>query len=238
MTELKSQNDMIERLRLDMEKILRDKERIGRQDKSQITYLEQETRKYKQMWKETQDCLKEMEIEKINAKKDKDQLDLELKGMTKRFNDEKQKAENFMNRFNEKELELQRAKEVLNGANKQLKQKDADMKSLEEKLKENQELLSQATGVKGSVQTSHLVPMPNMKNEMISNELQQLLQQVKQDYSTSMTNEQMNEDDDEDMDGEILDEEINPELIRLNEIQKKARELGQLPGMKSSKNKA
>ena len=53
-----------------------------------------------------------------------------------------------------------------------------------------------------------------------------------------MTNEQMNEDDDEDMDGEILDEEINPELIRLNEIQKKARELGQLPGMKSSKNKA
>ena len=70
------------------------------------------------MWKETQDCLKEMEIEKINAKKDKDQLDLELKGMTKRFNDEKQKAENFMNRFNEKELELQRAKEVLNGANK------------------------------------------------------------------------------------------------------------------------
>jgi hypothetical protein len=34
MTELKSQNDMIERLRLDMEKILRDKERIGRQDKS------------------------------------------------------------------------------------------------------------------------------------------------------------------------------------------------------------
>ena len=228
---------MIERLRLDMEKILRDKERIGRQDKSQVTYLEQETRKYKQMWKETQDCLKEMEIEKTNAKKDKEQLDLELKAMTKKFNDEKQKAENFMNRFNEKELELQKAKEVLNGANKQLKQKDADMKALEERLKENQDLLRQATGVKGPVQPTNLVPLPNMKNEMISNELQQLLQQVKQDYSTNMSNEQMN-DEDEDIDGEILDEEVNPELIRLNEIQKKARELGHLPAAQSSKSKA
>lgn len=32
--------------------------------------------------------------------------------------------------------------------------------------------------------------------------------------------------DEEDFDGEILDEEVNPELVRLNEIQKKARELG------------
>lgn len=44
--------EISEKLKSDMEKILRDKERMGRQDKSQVSYLEQENRKYKQMWKE------------------------------------------------------------------------------------------------------------------------------------------------------------------------------------------
>ena len=51
----------------------------------------------------------------------------------------------MQSKLNEKELELQRSKDVVNQANKQLKIKEGQIKSTEEKLKHAYDLLKEAS---------------------------------------------------------------------------------------------
>lgn len=82
--------------------------------------------------------------------KEKEQIELQLKIMSKKFEVEKNKADSMTSKINEKELEIARCKDILNQANKQMKQKDADYQQLKEKLEKAEKLLKEAASISKS----------------------------------------------------------------------------------------
>lgn len=71
--------------------------------------------------KELQIKLNEMEIQKMNVDKEKEQLIIDLKSCQKRLENEKARSDTTQVLVTQKELELQRSKDVLSAANKQIK---------------------------------------------------------------------------------------------------------------------
>lgn len=73
--------------------MIKDRDRLSRQDKKQIEYLEQENKRTKGMIKEVQEALTNKETDFKNLEKEKEQLTIELKNLQRRFEIEKQKCE-------------------------------------------------------------------------------------------------------------------------------------------------
>lgn len=78
------------------------------------------------MCKEQEQVIGDLESSCKNKEKDKDQMLIENKSLQKRLETERQRAEVLQSHLNTKELELTKSKEILNVANKNLKQKDAE----------------------------------------------------------------------------------------------------------------
>ena len=86
---LKRENDDLVKQIENLEKLLRDKDRISRQDKSQISYFEQENRRLKAREKDLQEMLTEAENKILNLEKDKEQQQVEFKSIQRKFENER-----------------------------------------------------------------------------------------------------------------------------------------------------
>ncbi len=116
-----------------------DRDRQSRSDRKQIEHFEQETRRIRIELKETQMRLNEMEGTKMNVEKEKEQLIIDLKSVQKRLENEKARYETCSGQLAERELELAKSKEIVNYANKQIKNLDLKVhqgKAKRRKLKE------------------------------------------------------------------------------------------------------
>lgn len=124
-----------------MDKLVHDRDRQARADRKQIEHFEQETRRLRIELKETQLRLNEMEGTKLNVEKEKEQIGIELKSVQKRLENEKARYETSQRALSEKELELQKSKEVINIANRQIKNSDYKIQQVKEKKRRLKECL-------------------------------------------------------------------------------------------------
>ena len=233
-----------------MDKLVNDRDRQSRQDKKQIEYLEQDSRRFKTENKELQAKLNDMEGIKMNVEKEKEQLLVDLKSIQKRLENEKNRGDQTQVNLNQKELELQRCKDILSAANKQIKHLDAKLASVKAKKAKLKACLQDFTNVKGGKKAGQLgssadvkmTPTPALKSALP--EVKQAAPSIKVRQASQLRREELAElgldgddeevkekfSDDEDLDevaqdGEILDDEDNPEVIRQNEFEKRAKEV-------------
>lgn len=154
---LKLENDDLRKQVEAYEKIVRDKERLLKNEKSQSEHFEQQSRAMRGKIKDLELSLQECEVRYKNKEKEKDQLDIELKSMSRKFENERERAENLATAKTQKEAELYQSKTLLTESNRHLKHKDAEIKSYVEKLKKAEELIQQAASIPTSI--------PNIKSE-------------------------------------------------------------------------
>jgi chromosome segregation ATPase len=76
-----------------MVKLVNDRDRQARGDRRQIEHFEQECRRQRMEVKELQIKLNEMEVQKLNVEKEKEQLIIDLKSCQKRLENEKARSD-------------------------------------------------------------------------------------------------------------------------------------------------
>ena len=155
-------------------------------------------------------------------------MNVELKAVQRKLETEKGRADLLQTRVCEKDLELQKSKDILNVANKNLKLKDAEIKRLQESNCEKENLLKAYASIPGDLSNlSKSIKQENQHNQhmMLTSHLayQMMLAHthVKQDADEN------GEEDMEDVeqDGEIIDDENNMEQVKHNEFQQKVKEV-------------
>lgn len=145
----------------------------------------------------------------------------ENKAVHKRFEQEKLKNEAMQSQMNEKDLKLNKLHGVLNIANKTLKHKEANIKQLQEKVEEQKALLFEYSGVQikkpdqGGVPAGHKELLNFKMNGKFSC---MKVSEVKDDDASKI-------DYEDDVlareladDAEIMEDEVNQEILRANEL--------------------
>jgi vacuolar-type H+-ATPase subunit I/STV1 len=92
--------------------------------------------------------LNEMEVAKLNIEKEKEQYIIDLKSCQKRLENEKARSDTTQVSLTQKDLELQRSKEVLSAANKQIKSLDKKIEQVKEKKRKLKECLLEYANIK------------------------------------------------------------------------------------------
>jgi chromosome segregation ATPase len=84
----------------------------------------------------------------MNVEKEKEQLIIDLKSCQKRLENEKARSDTSQVSLTQKELELQRSKDVLSAANKQIKMLDQKLMVVKDKKRRLKEVLKEYANIK------------------------------------------------------------------------------------------
>ncbi len=219
-----------------MEKIVNDRDRQARGDRRQIEHFEQECRRQRMEIKELQKKLNDVETQKVNVEKEKEQLVIDVKSCQKRLENEKARSDTYQVQLTQKELELQRSKDVLSAANKQIKMLDQKLKITKEKKTRLKEIVKEYANINkgGNTQTSP----PKKVVKQLSHSQSKTVCTDEEEALFGITVDAAGQDEEMQelaQDGEILDDEVDPIVLRQNEMEMKARNLLQLQSsLKSS----
>lgn len=159
---LKDANDEIKRLTQDLDtanKSIYDKERQQKQDKREITHLENVLRNNKTKQQEILEQLTRKELEFKNLEKDCDNLRGDIKKNDVRFEKQRERTDLFQNKFNDMTLQNSNLQNLLTNANKIVRHKDNQLGNLEQKCKGQQVLIANITNERGYQLTQPKIEM-------------------------------------------------------------------------------
>ena len=83
----------------------------------------------------------------MNVEKEKEQLIIDLKSCQKRLENEKARSDTTQVQLTQKELELQKSKDVLSAANKQIKMLDQKLQAVKEKKRKLKEIIQEYANI-------------------------------------------------------------------------------------------